>query len=133
MSRYVLDSWAVLAFLEGEKSAAEVGEILEQAEGDQAEVLLCVVNWAEMCYIALREGGEERAADYIELLGDCPIGLSMVDEELAFQAALYKARNRMSLADAFAAALAKKKDAVLVTGDPEFKSLEKQIHIRWLK
>ncbi len=86
-----------------------------------------------MCYIALRAGGEERAADYINHLAGCPIGLAMVDEELAFQAALYKARNRMSLADAFAAALAKKRDAVLVTGDGEFKALEQQIKIHWLK
>ena len=37
------------------------------------------------------------------------------------------------LADAFAAALAKEKKAELVTGDPEFKPLEKEIKINWLK
>ena len=41
--------------------------------------------------------------------------------------------NRFSLADAFAAALAKEKKAELVTGDPEFKALEKEIKIHWLK
>jgi len=45
----------------------------------------------------------------------------------------YKADNKMSLADAFAAALAKEKKAELVTRDPEFKSVEKEIKIRWLK
>ncbi|HTC21999.1 MAG TPA: PIN domain-containing protein, partial [bacterium] len=81
----------------------------------------------------LREGGNDRAASYIESLANRPIELAMVDEDTAFQAALFKAHNKMSLADAFAAALSKAKDAVLVTGDPEFRPLEKQIAIRWLK
>jgi ribonuclease VapC len=119
--------------LEGEKSGPEVVKVLEEASEKKAEVLLSVVNWAEMCYIALREGGEDRAADYIGSLSDCPIDLAMVDEEQAFQAALFKSRNKMSLADAFAAALAKNKGAELLTGDPEFEGLEKQVKIRWLK
>ena len=36
---------------------------------------------------------------------------------------------QFSLADA----LAKEKKAELVTGDPEFKALAKEINIRWLK
>jgi hypothetical protein len=38
----------------------------------------------------------------------------------------------MSLANAFAAALAKEKKAELVTGNPKFKALEKEIKIHWL-
>jgi predicted nucleic acid-binding protein len=48
-------------------------------------------------------------------------------------AADFKARFKISLADAFAAALAKEKKAELVTGDPEFKPLEKEIKINWLR
>ena len=36
-------------------------------------------------------------------------------------------------ADAFAAALAKERKTELVIGDPEFKPLEKEIRIIWLK
>ena len=49
------------------------------------------------------------------------------------QAALFKATHKMSYADCFAAALAKQKNAELITGDPEFKALEKDIKIVWLK
>ena len=52
---------------------------------------------------------------------------------LADFAADFKARFKFSLADAFAAALAKEKKTELVTGDPEFKPLEKEIKINWLK
>lgn len=41
--------------------------------------------------------------------------------------------DRCKLADAFAAALAKQKKAGLVTADHEFKALEKEIKIHWLK
>ena len=34
---------------------------------------------------------------------------------------------------AFAAALAEEKKAELVTGDPEFKALEKEIKVVWLR
>ena len=37
------------------------------------------------------------------------------------------------LHSAFAAALAKEKKAELVTGDPEFRALEKEILVAWLK
>jgi predicted nucleic acid-binding protein len=39
----------------------------------------------------------------------------------------------MSYADCFAAALSKQKNAELLTGDPEFKAVEKDIKIHWLK
>ena len=58
-----------------------------------------------------------------------PIEFHPVDRELADVAADFKSRHRLSLADAFAAALAKKKKAELVTGDPEFKAVEKEIKI----
>jgi predicted nucleic acid-binding protein len=54
------------------------------------------------------------------------------DLHLTKQAAIYKANHKMAYADAFAAGLAKIKNAHLVTGDPEFKSLEKEIGITWL-
>ena len=44
-----------------------------------------------------------------------------------------RARDDLGLADAFAAALAKSKKAELVTADTEFKPLEKEIKINWLK
>ena len=40
--------------------------------------------------------------------------------------------NKLSLADCFAAALAKERKAELVTGDPEFKPLDHEIKIGWL-
>ena len=54
------------------------------------------------------------------------------DWALAKEAGRFKAKNRMSFADCFAAALAKNRKASLVTGDREFKQVESEININWL-
>ena len=97
-------------------------------------LFLCVVNWGEVYYGMWRRRRPDMpptnaAADLSRL----PIELVDADLPLTKQAAIYKAQNKMSYADAFAAALAKMKNADLVTGDPEFKPLDKEIKIHWLK
>ena len=64
-----------------------------------------------------------------------PIDIVGVGDDLtiARQAAIYKATHKMAYADCFAAALAKIKNAELLTGDPEFKEVEKEIKVVWLK
>ena len=55
------------------------------------------------------------------------------DLQLIRQAAMFKATKKMSYADCFAAALTKTQNAELVTGDREFKVVEKELKkIRWL-
>ena len=58
-----------------------------------------------------------------------------IDEDLLLTAASLKANFPISYADSFAAALAKIKNCVLLSGDPELKLLEnnKVIAIEWLK
>ncbi|MGB9890127.1 MAG: PIN domain-containing protein [Anaerolineae bacterium] len=58
--------------------------------------------------------------------------MSLPDRDLTFAAAHVKAYHSISYADAFAAALARKHDATLVTGDPEFQKVEGLIRIEWL-
>jgi ribonuclease VapC len=62
------------------------------------------------------------------------LGIEFVDADwtLAHEAGGFKSRYKMSFADCFAAALAKQKKALLLTGDPEFKQVEAQITIDWL-
>ncbi|MGH8021837.1 MAG: PIN domain-containing protein [Opitutaceae bacterium] len=67
-----------------------------------------------------------------EALDGLPVLFVPAERGLADLAADFKARFKLSLADAFAAALAKEKKAELVTGDPEFKALEREIKITWL-
>jgi predicted nucleic acid-binding protein len=132
MKKYVLDTHSVIAYLEGEESGKGVISILENALEDKAEIFFCVVNWGEVYYIALREGGKERAELYLDTISKYPLTIVDADKELTLIAAKYKAHYKMSYADAFAAGLAEMKRATLVTGDKEFKQIENILKILFL-
>jgi predicted nucleic acid-binding protein len=55
------------------------------------------------------------------------------DLELIRQAAAFKATKKMSYADCFAAALAKLRNAELLTGDRDFKAVESDLKVGWLR
>ncbi len=129
----VLDSFALLAFLRGETGDDRVAALLETAGERDVPLHMTEVNYAEVKYIVLRKDGAARWGEVARDLPTLPIEFHPADRELADLAADFKSRFSLSLADAFAAALAKKHKAELVTGDPEFKAVEKELRIRWLR
>jgi predicted nucleic acid-binding protein len=135
MAARVLDSWALLAFFEDEPAADAVEEILHRASLGKDRLYLSVMNWAEVYYSTMREVSQEAAEARAAEIRNLPIDIVGAGDDLrlARLAAQFKASHRLSLADAFAAALAKEKKAELVTGDPEFKALADEIKINWLK
>jgi len=133
MATKVLDSWALIAFFEDEPAAEAVEKILEQATAEKHKLLISVVNWGEVYYNTAREVSEAAAEQKLRDIAAMPIEVVGVDQHLAKLAAHYKATKRMSYADCFGAALARLKNAEFVTGDPEFKEVEKEIKINWLK
>jgi ribonuclease VapC len=128
----VLDSYSLIAYIEGEAGKDTMIEIFRSARDSGKALYLSVVNWGEVYYITLREAGQERADEVAHLISTLPVQLVPADLELAKQAALFKAIKKMSYADCFAAALAKLRKAELVTGDKEFKQVEEEIKISWL-
>lgn len=132
-TRAVLDSFALLAFLRGEPGEDKVAALLERAGLRDEPVHMTEVNYAEVKYIILRKDGKERWEGIARDLPALPIEFHPTTRILADAAADFKARYKISLADAFAAALAKEAKAELITGDPEFKALSKEIKIVWLK
>ncbi len=133
MAAAVLDSHALLAFFRGETAAVQVKQLLYKAASDDQPLQMTEVNYAEVKYILVRKDGAEAWEQAADILISLPIEFHPADRRLADLAADFKARHKISLADAFAAALAKERKTELVTGDPEFKSLEKEIRINWLK
>lgn len=130
--KYIFDSYSLFSYLEGEKGAQKVSEIIKYALVDKAEILMSVINWGEIYYIVLREQGKEVASLYLKTINRYPIKIVDVDKSLTLEAANFKAFHKMSYADAFAAALAKVQKAKLVTGDKEFKSVERDVKIVWI-
>jgi ribonuclease VapC len=134
MATKVLDSWALLAFFEDEPAAEAVEKLLQQAADEKHKLLLSVVNWGEVYYSTMRTVSQEAAEQKAQDIASLPIDIIGVsdDSTLARQAAIFKATKKMAYADCFAAALAKVKNAEIVTGDPEFKEVEGEVKIAWL-
>jgi len=125
--RYVLDTSAIMAFLEEEAGVDIVEKLLEQAQKRQITVYVSFVSFTEIYYVSIQEQSKRIASERLERIGSMPIFRMESNPELTKLAGEMKAEYRISLADTFIAALAKKEDAVLVHKDPEFESLEGQI------
>lgn len=110
----VLDSWAVLRYLEDSGTAAEaVAELL-----DADRPLISWINLGEVHYVLRRVHGEDDALETVRDLRDV-LDARLPDERLVLAAARIKADHAMAYADAFAAALTVSHDATLWTADPE--------------
>jgi len=135
MATYVLDSWALMAFFRDEPAAEQVEDMLEQAAAGRRKLLLSVINWGEIYYSILRADGEAIAEQKIREIAALPIEIVPVESDLVLtrQAAQFKAKHKISYADCFTAALAKIRKAELITGDTEFKQVEHEVKIGWLK
>jgi len=131
----ILDSWALLALFNEEPAAAAVEKILHSAAAGRDTLLMHTVNWGEIFYTTMRRGDATTADSIAADIAAMPVTIVGFgdDLELVRQAAIFKATQKISYADAFAAALAKLRRAELVTGNAEFKVLEKEIRISWLK
>jgi predicted nucleic acid-binding protein len=129
----VLDSFALIAYLRDEPGAQAMENLLVTAGKTDSPLYMSDVNYAEVKYSILKKDGAEAWTAAANALQSLPIDFYGTNRILAEMAADFKARFKVSLADAFAAALAKEKKAHLVTGDPEFKSLEGEIKINWLR
>ncbi len=132
MKRYVLDSYAMIAYFEDEPGADRVAKVLRQLVQGKGKGFMSVVNWGEIYYNTMKEQGVAEAEKVILQLDKFPIQMVEVNKDLAYEAAKLKGKYRIAYADCFAAALSVKLDASLVTGDPEFKRLKERISIQWI-
>jgi len=134
MATKVLDSWALIALFNEERAADDVEKLLHAATSGRHTLLMHVVNWGEIYYTTMRRGGESAAKSVAADIGQMPINIvETANFELVRQAAVFKATKKLSYADCFAAALAKLRRAEFVTGDPEFRAIEGELKIGWLK
>ena len=128
----VIDAHALLVFLEKEPGFEKVESFFITAVEKDNYLLMSSVNFGEVYYIVLRECGEEKAKEIEGIIKTLPIEIVDVDIDLAKEAGRFKAFHKLSYADCFAAGLAKLHKGEVITGDKEFKALEKEIKIVWI-
>ncbi len=128
----VLDSWALLAYFEGQEAGHEVNEILKEAAEKENLILISVVNWGEVLYTIQSRHGKEKRNDIEHLMSQMHLKIVDIDRDLTRLAVQFKATKKLPYADCFAAALAKSERASLITGDRDFLAVEGEIKIDWL-
>lgn len=129
----LLDSFAIIAYLNKEKGFEKVRDTMSEAEKSGNSVLMNEINIGEVYYILCRKRGPEKADYFLQtILQSLPIVVVSNDFDDVIKAAKIKAEHPLSFADCFAAATAKKNNSVIMTGDPEFKKIENLVAIEWL-
>lgn len=125
----VLDSFALLAYLKMEGKYKKVKDLLASDE----VLFMNDINVGEAFYVLAKERGVEKAEYFVNtILPNLPIEVVPNTLQDVLEAARIKATHSISYADCFVVATALKKDAAIVTGDPEFKRVQKTVEIEWM-
>lgn len=131
----VLDSWAVLAWIQNEQPAADrVKSLLSEQAHGRLDLAMSMINVGEVYYRLCRLKGADFADSFVTEL-ERTVRWVDVPNWLVLEAARHKSRHRISYADAFALATALREHAPLVTGDPDFEPFRngQAVQIEWLR
>jgi len=128
VKQYVLDANAVIRYLSGGPGEEKVTALMRRAAKGDARLCISVINWGEAMYSLAKSVGLSKAATDLRILSSVVESVA-ADETQAEMAATLKFRYKMGYADAYAAALALHTGATLVTADPDFAKLGKQLKV----
>ena len=113
--------------------APRVEKLLENAGKEKCRLFLSIINLGELLYVTERRGGVAKAQDALALIRQLPIQIVSADEQIVFSAAHIKANHAISYADCFVIAIAIQENAIIVTADREFQSVETIVKVEWLQ
>ncbi|MBF0386685.1 MAG: type II toxin-antitoxin system VapC family toxin [Candidatus Omnitrophica bacterium] len=128
----VLDTSAILAYVQDEPGSARVGALLKEALNEHRKIFISFATMSEVYYIVCQKNGLAAARKLVVLLKELPVTIVHSNERITLAAGRIKATCRLSFADAFIAATALETKALLVHKDPEFEPLATSITLEAL-
>jgi predicted nucleic acid-binding protein len=118
MNVFLLDACAVIAYFKEEPGEDLVVDCLKRAADGQIELYIHAATVYEVYYQYLRDVSYGRAQEVWQELTQLPVSILYTFDELFLkQAADFKSRYRMSVADSFLLAQARVLDASVITSD----------------
>ncbi len=132
---FVLDAWPIVEWLLGKQPAARRFTLfLNEAEQPGTQLLITRINLGEVRYTLAKRLSVAEQARANAMFYRLALTIVSVDDALVDTAVGIKANHACSYADCFAAALAIRVDAPVVTGDSEFLKLRDDgpIELVWL-
>ena len=133
MKNVVLDSSALVAYLQGEAGRRMIKDILVQARRHEIEVSMSAMNLSEVVYAIARGRGRDGARRVAEWLSQLPLTIEPVDRDEAVNAGLLRHRFGLSYGDCFAVALAHRLKAEVLTSDPDFEKVQEMVRVVWIR
>jgi len=133
MVTYVLDSSAILRYLDDEAGAARVAEIIKSHLAGRCVAIVSAVHWGEVAGITCKAHGKQAMEMVLSRLGAFGIQVVAADGDRAVRASLIKLKRDLPYVDAFGVELAGDSGQhVFVTADFDFKAASRDVAIEFL-
>jgi predicted nucleic acid-binding protein len=133
MVTYVLDSSAILRYLDDEAGASRVVEIIKSHLAGSCEAVISALHWGEVAGITCKIHG--RSAMDLALTRLSAFGLQIIpaNGDRAVRASLIKLKRQIPYVDAFGVDLAGElPESIFVTADFDFKPASRDVKIEFL-
>jgi len=124
---YILDTSAILSFIRNEQGSDTVEKILNDGRMRKIKIYISFITFMEIYYTVWKYAGEAKALEVMVLMNALPFEHVHSTDRLSLSAGRIKANNKLSVADAFIAATAIEKKAILVHKDPELAMMQKYV------
>jgi PIN domain nuclease of toxin-antitoxin system len=133
MVSYVLDSSAILRYLDDEAGAARVSEIIKSHLAGRCEALIAAVHWGEVAGITGKIHGSQAVNIVVSRLSAFGFQIVAADGDRAVRASLIKLKRQIPYVDAFGVELTgDSPERVFVTADFDFKPASNDVKIEFL-
>jgi predicted nucleic acid-binding protein len=133
MVTYVLDSSAILRYLDNEAGAERVAEIIKSHLAGRCAAMISALHWGEIAGIACKAHGNGAMELVLSRLSAFGFEVIPADAERAVRASLIKLKRQIPYVDAFGVELAAEaEDHVFVTADFDFKPANRDVRIEFL-
>ena len=129
VKNYVLDTSAVLAFIHNEQGSDIVQKIFDDARKLKSHIYISFMTFTEVYYMIWKYKGEDAAKDVMALMNALPWEIVHSNDQLSLSAGRIKANHQLSVADAFIAATAMEKKAILVHKDLELEPMVQYVQV----
>lgn len=124
MTRYLLDTSALLTLRDDEPGADRVADLLYEMQHGENRCMICFMSLMELLFRVWKDEGESAARLAYEQCRSLSMDVIHESTALLETAARIKATHRLSLADAWISAAAIEEGAILVHKNPEFDRLD---------
>ena len=130
---YVLDSSALLRYLDDEAGAARIAEIIKGHLAGRCEAIISALHWGEIAGITCKLHGKRAMELVLSRLSAFGLQVVPADADRAVGAALIKLKKGVPYVDAFGLELsASAGERVFVTADFDFKPASRDVTIECL-